>query len=131
MLQTYLETSWDCAVYIYAPREDLTFWGDRSESRLDIVRQYCSIIEHPNKRFTENLFLVQPALLKNTYEYLFILLDDQKLLGKTQFPLNKMIEIMKFNSLTVASPMVRVNQFMHACVHEYCMYLCVCVFIIV
>jgi len=104
MLRNYIGNSWDCVVYVYAPREDVQFWEETE--KLDYVRKYCRIIEHPRKRFTENLFLVQPALLKSCYKYLFILLDDQKLLGGTQFPLDKMLEIMEFNSLTVASPKV-------------------------
>lgn len=105
MLRNYIGNSWDCVVYIYAPREDLIFW-DESE-KIEYVRKYCRIVEHPRKRFTENLFLVQPALLKSCYKYLFVLLDDQKLLGGAQFPLDKMLEIMEFNSLSVASPKVK------------------------
>ena len=106
MLRNYIGSSWDCVVYIYAPREDALFWEETE--KLDYVRKRCRIVEHPRKRFTENLFLVQPALLKSCYKYLFILLDDQKLLGGTQFPLDKMLEIMEFNSLSVASPKVRI-----------------------
>lgn len=105
MLKSYIGSTWDCVVYIYAPREDTLFWGETE--KLDYVKKYCRIVEHPRKRFTENLFLVQPALLKSCYKYLFILLDDQKVLGGTHFPLNKMLEIMEFNSLSVASPKVQ------------------------
>jgi hypothetical protein len=49
--------------------------------------------------------MVQPALIKQ-YPYIFILLDDCKLTGSSVFPLDKIIDIMKYNKLTVASPMV-------------------------
>lgn len=104
MLKSFIGSSWDCVVYVYAPREDMLFWAETE--KLNYVRQYCRIVEHPRKRFTENLFLVQPALIKSCYKFLFILLDDQKLLGGSRFPLDKMLEIMEYNSLSVASPKV-------------------------
>ena len=103
-LRSYIGKSWDCVIYIYAPRDDI-FWQNNI---VDISKLYeiCEVVEHPNKRFTENLFLVQPALLKSCYEYIFILLDDIKIADQSTFSLDKMIAIMKHNSLTVASPAV-------------------------
>ena len=108
MLDRYLfgdASNWDCVAYIYALHNDTKFWALQSE--LAILRKYCSVIENPGKRVTENLYMAQPALMKESYEYVFILLDDCKLLGSDGFPLSYMIEVMKENKLTVASPLVR------------------------
>ena len=105
----YLKTvnmQWDCVVYVYAPRELTSFWSQTQE--LQYVRSVCRIIEVPNKKVTENLFMVQPALIDQLYHKVFILLDDQKIVDAVSFNVTKMLHIMKVNGLTVASPMVRV-----------------------
>lgn len=68
---------WDCIVYIYAPRTETSFWSETKE--IEYIYSLCKVIENPNKRFTENLFMLQPALIKASYQRVFILLDDCKL----------------------------------------------------
>lgn len=102
---------WDCVVYIYAPRTDAAFWDDAEvDSSLKYVRSVCDIVEHPNKRITENLRLVQPALIRKSYTHVFILFDDCKLTSSSQdsliWDLDKLLDVMAFNRLNVASPRV-------------------------
>lgn len=126
--------SWDCLIYIYAEKENSTttdFWSKKDE--LDYLRLYCDLVENPNKMVTENLFMVQPKTLELSYKYVFILLDDCRLLSTSSenqngknadkknlrseknisnnetgtFDLSKIIRIMEFNNLTLASPLVR------------------------
>ena len=73
--------AWDCMVYVYAPRE----WKAQPDSiwyqekKMEDLRSLCQVIENPNKKVTENLHMVQPALIKHTYSYVFVLLDDCEL----------------------------------------------------
>jgi len=68
------------------------------------------MVEHPGKMVTENLYLVQPALLRHAYTHIFILFDDCKLLrsnvNSESFDLRKILLVMDHNNLTLASPMV-------------------------
>lgn len=97
---------WDCIVYVYADRTDESFWSHTEE--LDYVRSVCSIVENVNKRVTENLFMLQPTLLRASYSRVFILLDDCKLEEEAgSFDLSGMLRVMKHNNLTVVSPLVR------------------------
>ncbi len=95
---------WDCVIYIYASRLDEEFWSHQSE--LAFLSKYCELVEHPNKRVTENMYMIQPALLHGTYEYVFLLLDDIKIMKPSDFQLHRMIELLHCNELTVLSPMV-------------------------
>ena len=95
---------WDCVIYIYASRLDSEFWSH--ESALTFLSKYCELVEHPNKRVTENMYMIQPALLRGTYEYVFLLLDDIKIMQPSDFQLHRMIELLHCNELTVLSPMV-------------------------
>ncbi len=101
--------TWDCVIYVYAPRTEVSFWSMKSE--LDYVQSLCKILENPNKRVTENLYMLQPALIKDTYSRVFILLDDCKLLGNDSFDMWKLLRAMKQNNLTVISPLVRVTSY--------------------
>lgn len=106
----YLKFGWDCIIYIYAPHNATDFWEKKRE--LSYISSLCNIVENTNKRVTENLYMVQPALLRDTYERIFILLDDCKLipsdstesLASPYFDLAKLVRIMERNYLTVASP---------------------------
>jgi hypothetical protein len=101
------DSLWDCIVYIYAQRTDTEFWNQNKE--LNYITSFCDIVENPNKKVTENLHMVQPFLINNIYEYIFILLDDCKLIAREDddtFDLNKILHVMNINNLTVASPMV-------------------------
>ncbi|KAJ1429322.1 hypothetical protein B484DRAFT_479482 [Ochromonadaceae sp. CCMP2298] len=89
---------WDCVVYIYAPREDRSFW----ESPMQLLYDLCSVIEVPNQLVTQNLHMVQPPLL--VYQYISVLLDDCKI--TRGFDLDGMVRVMAANNLTVASPMI-------------------------
>lgn len=119
ILEPYLSSSpgtnkdgrsgWDCVIYVYAPRtfpphDDNYFWS--AKEKLDYLSSKCDIIENPNHKVTENMKMVQPALIKRTYQYIFILLDDCKIMMKKDFKLDEMISIMKENKLTLASPRV-------------------------
>eukprot|EP01031_Cornospumella_fuschlensis_P036438 gene36438-44201_t len=95
---------WDCIVYIYAPRTYRELW-DRS-SDLEFLAQYCDLIENPDRRVTENLYLLQPSLIARTYSYVFILLDDIKIQAAAPINLGHMVELMRCNQLTVLSPII-------------------------
>lgn len=100
---TAFDLYWDCIVYIYAPRTEESFWSMKKE--LKYVEDLCTIIENPNKRVTDNLYMVQPSLLKRSYSKVFIFLDDCKFMES--FDLQKLLTIMHHNNLTVASPLVQ------------------------
>lgn len=92
---------WDCMIYIYADHSSF-FWDNRDS--VQYLRSICNIIENPNKLVNENLHNVEPYLIRNTYKYVFILLDDCQL--QVDFHVQKFINIMEYNKLTLASPRV-------------------------
>lgn len=98
------DTYWDCIVYIYAPRELTSFWSMAAD--LAYLHSECRVVEMPNKRVTENLHMVQPALINQHYHKVFILLDDCKIQSAQTFNLTRLLQIMEQQKLTVASPMV-------------------------
>lgn len=102
ILRPFLQSGWDCIIYIYAPRHDTDFWNSPYLTR--DVYTACTVIEYPSQRFAENLRLVQPLYLHSIYQYVFILLDDIKL--SNDFNLNIALRIMTRNNLTVASPRI-------------------------
>jgi hypothetical protein len=100
----------DCLVYVYSPREDSSFWNQKED--LAELTKNCKLIEHPEKRVAENLFLLQPYLLSPGshnahYHYLFLLLDDIKIDDGANFKLSYLIKLMRCNELSVISPLVR------------------------
>lgn len=95
---------WDCVVYVYARFDDIEFWSQKE--KLDYISSACTVIENPGQLVTANLYMVQPALLRLSYKYLFILLDDCMLLSSQPLDLDRITNIMALNNLTVASPMV-------------------------
>jgi hypothetical protein len=110
-LRSRLQTDWDCVVYVYADRAvELEFWSQKTS--LATLARHCTLVEHPNKRVTENLFLVQPYLLaRSSYRYIFLLLDDCQLEPSStdpgdEFDLAGLLRVMDTNSLTLASPRV-------------------------
>jgi len=98
-------SGWDCVVYVYAPRSQAStsIWLD---GRMKYISSICSVVENTNKRVTDNLFMVQPALIQHGYRYVFILLDDCKLLGESSFDIDRILAVMEVNKLTLASPLV-------------------------
>ena len=75
------ENTWDCVIYIYADKRNSNntdFWNKKEE--LDFLASYCDLVENPNKMVTENLHMVKPETLEFSYNYVFILLDDCKLM---------------------------------------------------
>ena len=95
---------WDCIIYIYASRElNSIFWNQVND--LQYLSTVCEVVEVPNKRVAENLHMLQPALIKNYYSRVFLLLDDCIL--TSSFDLNRLLLIMDRNDLTVISPAVR------------------------
>ena len=95
---------WDCIIYIYASREmNSIFWNQINN--LQYLSTVCEVVEVPNKRVAENLHMLQPALIKNYYSRVFLLLDDCIL--TSSFDLNRLLLIMDKNELTVISPAVR------------------------
>jgi hypothetical protein len=103
------ESPWDCVIYIYAFREYkpsiTSIWYDKAS--LAYISSLCSVIEHPGKRITENMHMVQAPLIRLSYHYVFLLLDDCELQGATEFNLDKLLAVMEYNSLTIASPFVQ------------------------
>ena len=162
---------WDCVIYIYAEKPNIDaisndgFWNKTLE--MNYIKNFCSFVLNPGKLVSQNLQMVQPVTVQDSYEYIFILLDDCRLMplknsndasssssssssgdskisatsgnrqnnndnnnnsnnsnynisghkhrrgakyrNKESFDLLKILRIMKFNDLTVASPMVREN----------------------
>ena len=82
------ENIWDCVIYIYTkkPNEiDIlndSFWNKTGE--LTYIENFCEIVLNPGKLFTQNLHLVQPITVQYSYEYVFILLDDCRLMPTRQ-----------------------------------------------
>lgn len=101
---------WDCVIYVYARRNNTSFWHDSIDD-IEYINKYCHMIEVPDQRISSNMYMLQPALLSHRYEYVFILLDDIELYHMytptiEQFTLQKMISLMQSNQLTVLSPRV-------------------------
>jgi hypothetical protein len=97
-------TELDCVIYVYAPRNQTSFWSNKES--LAYLEKRCALIDNPNGKVTANLYLLQPYFIKSRYSFVFILLDDCKLLGDKFFPLDRVMKIMQLNQLTVASPRV-------------------------
>lgn len=95
-----ISNKWDCVVYIYASRNQGEFWSQRE--KINKLYSYCSVIEVPGKRVTYNLYMAQPALLRNSYSLVFILLDDCRIISD-DFSSERFETIMKWNQLTMAS----------------------------
>ena len=99
---------WDCIVYVYAAYNNTKFW--RNQEDISYISSVCDIVESANGRITENLYMLQPSLIKSTYKRVFILFDDIQLIGKSMeslaFDLGSFVETMARNGLTVASPRV-------------------------
>ena len=108
----FITRHWHSVLYTYVSRSDRHFWG--MESAPSFLQKWCSIIEYPIGKVTENMYWVQPALIRKGYGKVFLLLDDIKLQaspGSNWFPLDKLIQVMESNNLTVISPLVRANIF--------------------
>jgi hypothetical protein len=107
-----LVVEWDCVIYIYAPRLDKHFWSHHSE--LKFLSKHCELIENANKRVTENIYMLQPALLQASYAFVFLHLDDIKIESQASYQLHRMVELLLCNELTVISPMVCLSLFLLA-----------------
>lgn len=111
---------WDCVVYIYALRTDIAFWQD-GRNGLIRIKKYCTLIENSGKRVSENMYMLQPALFQRSYSYVFLLLDDIMVPKDGQFSLQRMIQILHCNQLSVLSPMVRFLQYLFRKFHALSM----------
>ena len=105
------DVKWDCIIYVYAPRQypplkDDYFWDKKYKNKVDYLSSKCDIIENPERRVTDHMKMVQPALIRRIYKYIFLLLDDCKIEATDDFRLDKFLDIMKVNDLTLASPRV-------------------------
>lgn len=98
---------WECAVYIYAPREERDFWSHEKE--LAELQRFCTIVEVPGQLVTQNIFLVQPALIRHWADAVFLLLDDIRIQSAADFSPLRMMQVMVANNLSVASPMVMID----------------------
>ena len=87
-------------MYVYAPRSDLLFW---TSAELEYATTLCELVETPGQRFSQNLFMAQPALLTRL-RFVFVLLDD--VLLSPDFDLRQLLSIMDRNRLSVASPRI-------------------------
>ena len=106
--QSYMESQsikWDCRVYIYAPQELTSFWA--MDKELKYLHSVCKVVKVPNQLVTENLRMVKPAELSQLYQYVMIFLDDCKIQDTQTFNLARILQVMKQQNLTVASPMVQ------------------------
>ena len=77
--------SWDCIIFIYADKkksQNDEFWSKKDD--LEFLRLYCDIIENPNKMVSENLYDVFPKNLEFSYDFIFILLDDCRLMTENK-----------------------------------------------
>eukprot|EP00981_Chlorochromonas_danica_P010600 scaffold3290_cov165-Ochromonas_danica.AAC.43 len=63
-------------------------------------------MEHPDRKVTENLRLLQPALIRSLYQYVFLLLDDCRILPRRPFVLHEAVRLLRCNNLTVLSPLI-------------------------
>lgn len=79
------ENLWDCVIYVYIDRpenaDDILadkFWN--KSVGIDYIENYCSIEVNPGYLVSKNLRMVQPAIIQSSFEYVFILLDDTRLL---------------------------------------------------
>ena len=96
--------TWDCIIYIYASRESNSlFWNQINA--IHYLYSICDVIEVPDRRVAENLHMLQPALIRNYYDRVFLLLDDCRL--TSTFNMTRLLSIMHRNHLTVVSPAVR------------------------
>lgn len=95
---------WDCVIYIYASRLETTFWS--KEQDINYIYSQCKIIENIGKKVTESMYMIQPALMQHSYQYVFLLLDDIKIPNDDAFDLTKAMNILICNQLTVLSPRV-------------------------
>ena len=80
------EKLWDCVIYIYTvkPKTDAIyndgFWNKTVE--IDYLDNFCDFVLNPGKLVSQNLHLVQPITVQYSYKYVFILLDDCRLMSK-------------------------------------------------
>ena len=74
------------------------------EEELQYIKSNCDVVENPSHLITENLYMVQPALIRRQYNKVLILFDDCRF--TTPSGLVQLLHIMEKNSLTVASPRV-------------------------
>ena len=78
---------WDCAVHVYADRRDRKNEAFFAETdKLAYVAQYCHVNEYPNQRVTTNMWTVKPWDVRSFYSYVFVLLDDIKLIPSKGLP---------------------------------------------
>jgi len=92
---------WDCVVYLYAPPES-DFWLEREY--LQGISSLCAVVQNPNRLFEDHVKMFQPALMKEKYKYVFLLLDDVVL--ESSFDIDVVIDIMTRNNLTFVSPYI-------------------------
>lgn len=100
---------WDCVIYVYTSRTDSEFWtSPENAKKWSFLSSRCDIVENIGKKVTENMYSLQPALIRAAYQYVFILLDDIKAPTSTSGPLlQQMIDVLTCNRLSILSPMVR------------------------
>ena len=93
---------WDCLVYIYSP-VDSDFWS--AEKEINKLSSVCELVHNPLKRYGDHIKSMHPFLVAKSYEYVFMLLDDVKL-HEDSFDIDHMIDIVKRNNVTFASPFI-------------------------
>ena len=80
------EKLWDCVIYIYTKKphnNDISqdgFWNKTVE--MTYLENFCEIVLNPGKLVSQNLHMVQPVTVQYSHEYVFILLDDCRLMSK-------------------------------------------------
>lgn len=99
---------WDCVIYVYTSRTESEFWtSPENAKKWSYLSSRCDIVENIGKKVTENMYSLQPALIRAAYQYVFILLDDIRAPTSTSGSLlQQMIDALTCNRLSVLSPMV-------------------------
>lgn len=92
-LNTKLPFTINCVVYIYAARNETSFWSE--EEKLTQLSKHCNLIENPNKKYADHLYMMQPATMADKFDYVFILLDDVVLESHETFNLQDLLRIMR------------------------------------
>ena len=78
------ENIWDCVIHVYIQKPNENdipnheFWSKTAE--INYLENFCEIVLNPGKLVSHNLHMVQPKIVESSYEYVFILLDDCRLI---------------------------------------------------
>ena len=85
LLESFIseQGGWDCIVYIYAVQhtseaspsnvdEHSVFWAESHSANRDYLYKMCHVVENPGGLVTQNLWLLQPHLLRHVYSHVLV-----------------------------------------------------------